>query len=52
LNIALPLLLTGLATGLSLIVAIGAQNAYVLRTGLAGRHVIAVVASALRRTSR
>jgi L-lysine exporter family protein LysE/ArgO len=43
LNLALPLLLTGLATGLSLIVAIGAQNAYVLRTGLAGRHVIAVV---------
>jgi len=31
--------LTGLATGLSLIVAIGAQNAYVLRQGLTGRHV-------------
>jgi L-lysine exporter family protein LysE/ArgO len=43
LNLALPLLLTGLATGLSLIVAIGAQNAYVLRTGLARRHVTAVV---------
>lgn len=43
LNLALPLLLTGLATGLSLIVAIGAQNAYVLRTGLARSHVTAVV---------
>ncbi len=30
---------TGLATGLSLILAIGAQNAFVLRQGLAGRHV-------------
>jgi len=40
---ALPLLLAGLATGLSLIVAIGAQNAYVLRTGLARSHVGAVV---------
>jgi L-lysine exporter family protein LysE/ArgO len=40
---ALPLLLAGLATGLSLIVAIGAQNAYVLRTGLARSHVAAVV---------
>ena len=39
----LPLLLAGLATGLSLIVAIGAQNAYVLRTGLARSHVGAVV---------
>lgn len=43
LDLALPLLLTGLATGLSLIVAIGAQNAYVLRTGLARSHVTAVV---------
>lgn len=36
----------GFGTGLSLIVAIGAQNAYVLRVGLAGRHrvVTAVVA--------
>lgn len=34
----------GLATGLSLIVAIGAQNAYVLRQGLAREHVGAVVA--------
>lgn len=43
LDASLPLLLTGLATGLSLIVAIGAQNAYVLRTGLARSHVTAVV---------
>jgi L-lysine exporter family protein LysE/ArgO len=35
---------TGFATGGSLIVAIGAQNAYVLRQGLARHHVAAVVA--------
>ncbi|MBS45263.1 MAG: amino acid transporter [Nocardioides sp.] len=35
---------TGLLTGLGLIVAIGAQNAYVLRQGLTRRHVGAVVA--------
>ncbi|UIJ35708.1 LysE/ArgO family amino acid transporter [Allobranchiibius sp. GilTou73] len=35
---------TGFATGLSLIVAIGAQNAYVLRQGLARDHVAVVVA--------
>ncbi len=34
----------GLLTGLSLIVAIGAQNAFVLRQGLARRHVAPVVA--------
>jgi L-lysine exporter family protein LysE/ArgO len=33
---------TGLTVGLSLIVAIGAQNAFVLRQGLLGRHVFAV----------
>lgn len=33
---------TGMAMGLSLIVAIGAQNAFVLRQGLLGRHVLAV----------
>ncbi|KAF0283825.1 amino acid transporter [Spiribacter roseus] len=33
---------TGLAVGLGLIVAIGAQNAFVLRQGLLGRHVFAV----------
>jgi L-lysine exporter family protein LysE/ArgO len=35
---------TGLVTGLSLIVAIGAQNAFVLRQGLARQHVGRVVA--------
>ena len=35
--------LAGLLTGLSLIVAIGAQNAYILRQGLAREHVGAVV---------
>lgn len=34
----------GLLTGLSLIIAIGAQNAFVLRQGLARQHVGAVVA--------
>lgn len=33
---------TGLTMGLSLIVAIGAQNAFVLRQGLRGRHVFQV----------
>lgn len=36
-------LLAGLALGLSLIVAIGAQNAFVLRQGLRREHVLAVV---------
>ena len=35
---------TGLLTGFSLIVAIGAQNAFVLRQGLAREHVAPVVA--------
>ncbi|MEU6188849.1 LysE/ArgO family amino acid transporter [Nocardia sp. NPDC047038] len=34
---------SGLGFGLSLIVAIGAQNAFVLRQGISGRHVLAVV---------
>ena len=34
---------TGLLTGLSLIVAIGAQNAFVLRQGLRRAHVVAIV---------
>jgi len=34
----------GLGLGLALIVAIGAQNAFVLRQGLLGEHVAAVVA--------
>ncbi|MFD6157966.1 LysE/ArgO family amino acid transporter [Nocardia sp. NPDC060256] len=36
--------LSGLGFGLSLIVAIGAQNAFVLRQGVRGQHVFAVVA--------
>ena len=36
--------LSGLLAGLSLIVAIGAQNAYVLRRGLGRSHVLLVVA--------
>ncbi|WP_114128828.1 LysE/ArgO family amino acid transporter [Aurantimicrobium sp. MWH-Uga1] len=36
--------LAGLGFGLSLIVAIGAQNAYVLRQGLRKEHVFAIVA--------
>ncbi|UHS55925.1 LysE/ArgO family amino acid transporter [Agrobacterium vaccinii] len=35
--------MTGLTMGLTLIVAIGAQNAFVLRQGLRGEHVFAVV---------
>jgi L-lysine exporter family protein LysE/ArgO len=41
---ALVAALTGLGTGLSLIVAIGAQNAFVLRQGIQREHVAAVVA--------
>lgn len=41
---ALLALFAGLGTGLSLIVAIGAQNAFVLRQGLRREHVPAVVA--------
>ncbi|MBX9244394.1 amino acid transporter [Actinotalea ferrariae] len=37
-------MLTGLVTGLSLIVAIGAQNAFVLRQGIRREHVLTVVA--------
>jgi L-lysine exporter family protein LysE/ArgO len=36
-------LLVGLVTGLSLIIAIGAQNAYVLRMGLSRQHVGLIV---------
>ena len=38
----LSVFVTGLLTGLSLILAIGAQNAFVLRQGLRGEHVLAV----------
>jgi len=40
---ALIAALTGLGTGMSLIVAIGAQNAFVLRQGLRREHVLIVV---------
>ncbi|HEX9176514.1 MAG TPA: LysE/ArgO family amino acid transporter [Mycobacterium sp.] len=38
------MLLLGFVTSLTLIVAIGAQNAFVLRQGIRGEHVLAVVA--------
>ncbi len=38
----LPVFLTGMMMSRSLIVAIGAQNAFVLRQGLRGEHVLAV----------
>ena len=38
----LPAFLTGFFLGLSLIVAIGAQNAFVLRQGILGQHVFYV----------
>ena len=41
--LALPVFAQGLALGLGLIVAIGAQNAFVLRQGLRGEHVGSVV---------
>ena len=40
----IPAALAGLGLGLSLIVAIGAQNAFVLRQGLRREHVLLVVA--------
>ncbi|MGL4320997.1 MAG: LysE family transporter, partial [Paracoccaceae bacterium] len=36
--------MTGFALGFSLILAIGSQNAFVLRQGLRREHVVAVVA--------
>ena len=44
--------MSGLGFGLSLIVAIGAQNAFVLRQGLRREHVLAVVAICAPRTPR
>ena len=41
-SMVLPVFFTGLTMGLSLIVAIGAQNAFVLRHGLRGEHVFAI----------
>jgi L-lysine exporter family protein LysE/ArgO len=39
---SLPIFLTGMTMSLSLIVAIGAQNAFVLRQGLRDEHVLLV----------
>jgi L-lysine exporter family protein LysE/ArgO len=43
-TVPVPAAASGFALGLSLIVAIGAQNAFLLRQGLAGRHVAPVTA--------
>ena len=43
-NTALLTIAAGLGTGMSLIVAIGAQNAFVLRQGIRREHVPAIVA--------
>jgi L-lysine exporter family protein LysE/ArgO len=40
-----PIFLQGLGMGASLIMPIGAQNAHVIRTGVAGRHVVLTVAA-------
>lgn len=40
-----PIFLQGLGMGASLIMPIGAQNAHVIRTGVAGRHVALTVAA-------
>lgn len=39
--------LTGLLTGLALIVAVGAQNAFLLRQGIRGEHVLPIVVTCL-----
>ena len=40
---SLPTLMAGFGLGFSLILAIGAQNAFVLRQGLRGQHVLPIV---------
>jgi L-lysine exporter family protein LysE/ArgO len=42
-----PIFLQGLGMGASLIMPIGAQNAHVIRTGVAGRHVVLTVATCI-----
>lgn len=42
-----PVFLQGLGMGASLIMPIGAQNAHVIRTGVAGRHVVLTVATCI-----
>jgi L-lysine exporter family protein LysE/ArgO len=39
----LSIFMTGVLTGLALIVAVGAQNAFVLRQGIRGEHVLPVI---------
>ena len=39
--------LTGLVTGLALIIAVGAQNAFLLRQGIRGEHVLPIVLTCL-----
>ena len=39
--------LTGLLTGLALIVAVGAQNAFLLRQAIRGEHVLPIVLTCL-----
>lgn len=39
--------LTGLLTGLALIIAVGAQNAFLLRQGIRGEHVLPIVLTCL-----
>ena len=39
----LPTLMAGFGLGFSLILAIGAQNAFVLRQGIRGQHVLPIV---------
>ncbi len=40
---ALPTILIGLGAGLSLIIAIGAQNAFILRQGIIGKYVTPII---------
>ena len=42
-----PIFWQGLGMGASLIMPIGAQNAHVIRTGVAGRHVVLTVATCI-----
>ena len=39
----LSIFVTGVVTGFALIVAVGAQNAFVLRQGIRGEHVLPIV---------
>ena len=43
----LQVVLTGLVTGLALIIAVGAQNAFLLRQGIRGEQVLPIVLTCL-----